>query len=534
MADGEVIDLTGDSDGDAPPPPRRLQRGGRAYDDEAEDDIIDLTGDTDEEESASDSDEVIDVTPAAPPAAPRAPGGGTSVYALLFGAGAHKRPREAQHAPPPLQQPPPQQQQQQQQRRPHKKRKGGGGGGGGGGRRVSSEDVHSQITSIQLFRRRPALQEFAAVSTTFADARAYVDAFEALLVEEAREGVRNGWAAECAAGAAGRPRIHAVKLVLISSVSAAGGWLMAEVLPAEGGALPRFQDGAVAVLSSQRPGRAPLDELRAVEAEAQRVERAAPAGAAATASHAGGASALMHFAGFTEVRGHYDNGGGAGGSGHAPTPTLRVRFHLAADDAEEDAAAEAEAQRQGGAGGSAAPPPRAPPPKHMFQPSDVLSRLRDGGGAEGHTWYLAVTGRLASSPAEHRALTEVAHLSPPLLRALLNPLAPPMLPPPAAAFTGAIVFPPQMLPPPPDYATQAPPPLCADLASRGGDGFAKHLSRCFNEQQRAAIQWVAAAGDAAMHASARGGAGGAGGAGGSAAPAARWPITLVQGCALWW
>ena len=69
------------------------------------------------------------------------------------------------------------------------------------------------MTSVALFRPRPARRALAVVAERFSEAAAYRLAFEAPLAEEAREAVRQDWSSACAAAHTGRGApLHAVRV----------------------------------------------------------------------------------------------------------------------------------------------------------------------------------------------------------------------------------------------------------------------------------------------------------------------------------
>jgi senataxin len=145
-------------------------------------------------------------------------------------------------------------------------------------------------------------------------------------------------------------------------------------------------------------------------------------------------------------------------------------------------------------------------PSLLFPPSAALAALAE----RGRVWHFAPAGRLSTATAEFRALHGVRQLPRRLRDALLAPGH-------VSAAGGKL----------PDYDADTPPPLQPQLAL---PRFMAHLTSSFNDPQRKAIHWAAAAGadmdDDLDDDVDQGGSDapvGASGAGGS------WPFTLVQG-----
>ncbi len=145
-------------------------------------------------------------------------------------------------------------------------------------------------------------------------------------------------------------------------------------------------------------------------------------------------------------------------------------------------------------------------PSLLFPPSAALAAL----GERGRVWHFAPAGRLSTATAEFRALHGVRQLPRRLRDALLAPGH-------VSAAGGKL----------PDYDADTPPPLQPQLAL---PRFMAHLTSSFNDPQRKAIHWAAAAGadmdddfDDDVDQGGSNAPVGASGAGGS------WPFTLVQG-----
>ena len=330
---------------------------------------------------------------------------------------------------------------------------------------AAKEDrLRCAATDFSLWRR-PAADAFASAPAAYpGGVDEYIGTLEPLLFEEAREEVRAEWSAACEEGA-----LHAV---LVNSLRPDGdGWHVANLVPVVPVQQARFMaargvlaDGAVAVLSSGPPGRDPWRDFKAAAAsdETRRPseEGEVKGDADAAGVHRPGASALVHVAGFV-VR----------------VPALRrdepsalyLRFHI--------------------------PPDEEPGNRTLFfQPSDVLAALREGRST---TWNIASCGKLSTSLSEFRALHNVRHIHTPLRDALLHP-----------AGCGAVL---------PSYDQGEPPRLAPELDL---PAFTQHLATMFNQPQRCAIHWAAAAVAAVP---------GEGGEEGGAGAGRTWPFTLIQG-----
>ena len=361
-----------------------------------------------------------------------------------------------------------------------------GGGGGGRGRDVqvlqeaearrraaaaaaaAKEDrLRCAATSFSLWRR-PENDSFAEAPASYpGGVDAYIGTLEPLLFEEAREEVRAEWGAACEEGA-----LHAVTIQNLRPES--DGWHVASLAPASQTA--RFlstrgvlADGAVAVLSSGPPGQDPWRDFKSAAASEDGARRAREAAAkledgevapaASTTARRPGAAALVHVAGFV-VR--------VQALRRDEPPALYLRFHIPQDEA----------------------------PEHrtlFFQPSDLLAAMRE---SRSKIWYIATCGKLSSSLAEFRALHNIRHLHPPLRDALLDP-----------AGCGV---------PLPRYGDDTPPALAHEL---NAPGFVAHLTNRFNEPQRCAIQWAAAAVASVPSEQASC----------DASSISSWPFTLIQG-----
>lgn len=484
MAD-DVIDLTGDSDGDSAPLYAPRHRGGFLVEDAG---VIDLTRSDSDVEAADDvaaGEPLLSVAEVLRRVAERSRAAAASgrkrsrspapadasepavpfnwprfVPPSRF---AGTRPRSPAPAPPPapprvaLPPPPP----------PPRNRA-----------RVDDDatfDFEAEVTGLQLWRPIPAPHAMNTLTHTFENAATYMVAFSVPLLEEARESIRHAWASECANAAAGRSARGVLEVRLVSVQppprGATHGWYSCVAEAAGGGPLPRLLDNSVAILSAAAPGAAPLDALRQAERGPRHTAPEPPP--------------LLHFAAFLQCE--HDSGTGGG---YRPPP--RLRFFVGKDE-DDDAV------------------------WPLFRGSDVVERLKASQAAApaaALTWHLAVVGRLASSSAECRALRAVGALPPPVLAALLRPMPPGQAPPGNAVSS------------PPDYAALPPPPLPPALS----DAFAAHLARGFNGEQRAAIHWVAVAGNDAMFAGRNGSAGFyAQLRGDDPPPPPRWPFTLVQG-----
>lgn len=366
------------------------------------------------------------------------------------------------------------------------------------------ERLHVAATSAALWRR-PAEDcgtgLFGEAKDRYASASEYVATLEPLLFEEAREEVRQEWAAACEVP--GGKGLHAVRVASVRPDGTAG-WHVASLAPLNDAVLSHTRllpDRAVAVMSSSNPsGKDPWrDFSRAAEADAKHAGACAAAHAAA-APAAGGA-------------GGGDNGGGGSGGGGsgvqpaAPPPPPPARSGAAAALHVAGFIVKTASAGSGAVSlclrffvspldGASRPPEE----RHLFfPPSAALAALKDTKAV----WHVAACGHLASSAVEFRALHGVRHLSPPLLRALLDPPPPPPLLPAHPLLPGGAVEDGELG----DERQPPPPPLAPELSL---PKFLEHLHGAFNAPQRAAICFAADA----VAASER--------AGGS-------PFTLVQG-----